>query len=166
VTRLLPAVALSLAVGCVSSPPGPGLPAPVVAAFDKADEVTLYALQPDNPPVLPEERDPAQERFYDHPVIGKSAVKDAAARQALFDAFRRGVRDHDGSVAGCFIPRHGLRITSGEKTVDLVICFECRQVLVYENDKRGPGMLISGSPRGAFNKALRDAGVPVPKGAE
>ncbi|HEX4608156.1 MAG TPA: hypothetical protein VH092_08115, partial [Urbifossiella sp.] len=128
---------------------------------------TLYSLDPEGRPDPAEKRDPAREVFHNTRVHGKTVVKDAAARKALFDAFRTGVQDHNGSAAKCFAPRHGLRIKSGEATVDLLICFECFQVQVFENDKAARGkLLVSRSPRGAFNKALTDAGVPLDKGAE
>ncbi|MFO0800635.1 MAG: hypothetical protein U0804_24490 [Gemmataceae bacterium] len=167
-TRLLPALVFA-AAGCSAAMPYRSpVPAPVEGAFEKADEVTLYSLDPDSAyGRVPEGAAKDAEVFHKSVVLGKTAVTSAAVRTSLFDAFRAGVNDHDGSVAACFIPRHGLRVRTGDKTVDLVICFECAQVAVYENGKAvGQNVLISRSPRGAFNKALKDAGVPLAKGSE
>jgi hypothetical protein len=51
----------------------------------------------------------------------------------LADALRLGAEDNFGIAAGCFNPRHGLRLKGGGKSVDLVICFECLQVEVFVN---------------------------------
>jgi hypothetical protein len=167
--RFAAAALLAAAFGCGTSGPFRSpIPAPVETAFEKADEVTLLSLDPDSAyGRIPEGTPKDAEQFHKSVVLGKTVVKDAAVQKALFDAFRAGVNDHDGSVAGCFIPRHGLRIKTGDRTVDLVICFECAQVAVYENDKAvGQNVLISRSPRAAFNTALRDAKVPPAKGSE
>ena len=47
--------------------------------------------------------------------------------------FKKGAAEQDQNVkAGCFRPRHGIRVTLDGKTSDFVICFECWQVKVYE----------------------------------
>lgn len=167
--RFAAAALLAAAVGCsVSAPLRTPIPAPVEAAFAKADEVTLLSLDPNSAyGRIPEGTPKDAEQFHKSVVLGKTVVADPAVQKTLFEALRKGVNEHDGSVAGCFIPRHGLRIKTGDRTVDLVICFECMQVAVYENDKSvGQNLLISRSPSEAFNKALRDAKVPLPKGSE
>ena len=102
-------------------------------------------------------------------MLGKTAVKDKkddVAKQKLVDAFKQGVEDSDGAVAGCFNPRHGIRVTHGGRTFDFVICFECLSVSLYAGDAKEDGFLIADSPQDAFNKVLRDAKVPLPKAAE
>lgn len=162
------AVAAGLVVGCLAMPFNRSLPAPVAAAFDKPDEVVLYSLEPaaakaagsTTPP------DPTKETFHGHAVLGKTMIADTTVRRKLFTAFRRGVSDHDGSIAACFIPHHGLSIRSGTRTVDLVICFKCAQVQVFDNGKPTDTVLISTSPRETFNEVLRGAGVPLSEGAK
>ena len=64
-------------------------------------------------------------------------------------------------AAACFIPRHGIRMTSGRDTVDLVICFECLSVNVYVNDKREKGFLTTRDPQPTFDAVLKAAGVKL-----
>jgi hypothetical protein len=65
--------------------------------------------------------------------------------------------------AKCFLPRHGIRVTADGKTIDLVICFECSWIYIYYGDKDGPHVTTSGGPQPAFDKVLKDNGVPLPK---
>ena len=160
----LVAVIAGLVVGCLSSPFGRSLPQPVTAAFDHPDEVVLYSLDPGGKGQK-SDPDPTRESFHGHIVMGKTVVADPDTRKTLFAAFRRGVNDHDGSVAMCFNPHHGLRVKSGTRTVDLVICFQCSQVHVFDDGKPGESFLISTSPCETFNDILEAAKVPLSSGA-
>lgn len=150
-----------LVVGCIALSPMRSLPAPIVDAFANPDEVTLYSL-------TTEWAGGSLEQFHGFAVLGKTEVKDAATRRKLFTAFANGIEDHDGSVAACFIPHHGLRVRTGKQTLDLVICFLCAQVRLYDSPTatKNENILISKSPRTAFNEVLRAAGVPLDKAAE
>lgn len=53
-------------------------------------------------------------------------------------------------VAGCFEPRHGIKIVNKTKVTDLVICFQCYSVLIYSGKQSGE-FLIEGSPK-VFNQ--------------
>jgi len=136
------------------------LPDPVNRALHhrSARTVTLYSLEPRS-------TNANAKIFHGHTILGETTIDDAAARKKLFAAFRKGVADHDGSVAACFLPHHGLRIESDRGTLDLVICFECAQVKVYENGVPSEALLISTSPRAAFDELLEAADVPLSKGA-
>jgi hypothetical protein len=92
-------------------------------------------------------------------------VKGDADRKRLADALRLGAEDNFGMAAGCFIPRHGLHLVGGGKTVDLVICFQCLQVQVFENGKETKGFLTSHDPQPEFDAILKAAGVKLPKPA-
>ncbi|MDB5309245.1 MAG: hypothetical protein JWO38_3447 [Gemmataceae bacterium] len=161
----LPAVAAAagLVVGCLSSN-SRQLPHPIATVFDQPDDVVLYSLEPAPPGAAA--TDPARETFHGHTVLGKTAVTNQLTRRKLFAAFRQGVDDHDGSVAACFIPHHGLRVRSGQHVVDLVICFKCAQVQVYADGAATESVLISTSPRPTFNEVLRAARVPLSPDAE
>jgi hypothetical protein len=73
---------------------------------------------------------------------------------------------NDGRVAACFNPRHGIRASREGKTIDLVICFECLQVYVYAEEGRQGSFLTTSSPQPVFDQVLREAGVPLAKGAK
>lgn len=106
-----------------------------------AAELELIALDPTWP--TPEQKaDPA--RFHGYGVLGRAAMSDPAGRVELLDLIAQACRENDGIVAGCFDPRHGIRATVEGRTVDLVICFSCLQVLVFADGERiGSGDLAS-----------------------
>ena len=82
----------------------------------------------------------------------------------LVAALKKGVEDNDGAAAGCFRPRHGIRVTRDGKTAEFVVCFECLYVQVYLDGKaEKQGLRTTSSPQNAFNGVLKDAKVPLPK---
>ena len=85
---------------------------------------------------------------------------------ALVEAFEKGVAEYKGSGSKCFVPRHGIRVSHDGKTADFVICFQCQRVRVYATGAAERQILVSDSPAGAFNKALKDAGVALPEQAK
>jgi hypothetical protein len=129
----------------------------LVSILEKATELELFSLDP----ATRNEKD----GFHGYKVLGKTTVKDADTRKLLVAAFKKGVEE-DTKVANCFIPRHGVRLKIDKTTVDLVICFECAVVHQYYDNNTGPGFAISKSPQPAFDKVLKDAGVPLPKPPE
>jgi hypothetical protein len=91
--------------------------------------------------------------------LGRTRIDDAVIRKQLNDAFVEGVRNHDGTIARCFTPRHGIRVTNGNTITDFVICFACKQVVVFRDDKVNESFLISKSPQATFDEVLKRANV-------
>jgi hypothetical protein len=156
--------------GCLLMPEGSKIPRPVAEALDGPDRAvsatysfTLYSLEPDQNAAASPNTPSATESFHGYPVLGKTEVKDAVVRRKLVAAFNHGVHDHDGSAAACFLPHHGIRVQKGKDIVDLVICFQCAQVKMFNNGEPLETLLISTSPRAAFNDVLDRARVPVSK---
>lgn len=111
--------------------------------------------------------------FHGHGIIGQVALSGEARAKLLasfYDGFTLpysppradGRTDLKQIGLGCFNPRHGIRAVSGGKTVDLLICFECRHVEVYENGKlimrRDPG---TDAAKLYFDRVLTQARVPL-----
>jgi hypothetical protein len=141
------------------------IPEAVQKALDKAETFELYSLEPGTGIARAKgERDPKKEYFHDYEVLGKTAVK-GEDRKKVVEALRLGAEDNSGMVAGCFIPRHGIRLRTGKDTTDLVICFQCKSVSVYLNDKSEKGFLTTGDPQPTFDAVLKAAGVKLPKPA-
>jgi hypothetical protein len=130
------------------------VPAAAKAILDKATEYEIYSLDPSVEGV--------KDGFHGWKVLGKTTVKDAK-RTDLLKALAKGVDENKGEAAKCFIPRHGIRARDGDKTVDLVICFQCLQVYVYydKSEKRDAMFLTSRSPEESFDSVLKAAGVPL-----
>ena len=64
-------------------------------------------------------------------------------------------------VAGCFDPRHAIRVEADGGMHDFVICFECLQVYWYVDGERKDSSLASDSPEPLFDRVLREAGVTL-----
>jgi hypothetical protein len=129
------------------------------AMLEKADQFELFSLSPD------ELKEKPKDGFHGWKVLGKTTVKDAETRQKLLAALQKGVADSDGSVARCFNPRHGIRVTHDGKTADFIICFECLQVKAFAGDK-SHDFLTTRSPQPAFDTVLKEAKVPLPEPAK
>ena len=103
-----------------------------------------------------------RERFHDYPVLGSLTITNPKQKSELLAALYKGVMDSDGSVASCFNPRHGFKATAGTNWIDLVICFECSYMEEY-GSASGGGATTTKSPTEIFNRALREAAIPITK---
>lgn len=153
---ILAFAALSLAVTMPLQAEEKGLPEAALAILDKAEQLEVWSLDP-------VERG-AKDDFHGWKVLGKTSVKNADTGKPLMSALKKGIADSDGIAAACFNPRHGVRAIVDGKTVDLVICFECFSLQVFEGDKKH-SVLTTRSPQASFDQVLRDAKVPLPSKA-
>lgn len=146
------------------------LPAAAAKILDRAERLEVLSVDPttrnrpemvslDGKPVPPPPD--LREDFHGFSVIGKTTVSGYLSRRNLIAAVKQGIADSDGSVAACFIPRHGLRAVADGKTVDLVICYECHSIRVYINDEQAGGVLTAATSRTALDKTLTAAGVAL-----
>jgi hypothetical protein len=152
----------------VSEPSPPGkMPLAAWKALRGAEQLELLSLDPTHDMYGPGPRKEAPNgRFHDYRILGRTAIADDGARKALVDALTLGVKENEGMAAGCFDPRHGLRLTHKGQTVDLVICFHCYQVETFIDDEEMKGFLVSRSPQPIFDQVLRAAGVELPPPAK
>lgn len=141
------------------------IPEAVEKLLGRAEGFEVYSLDPERKTDQDGKVVEVRDGFHGWRVLGKTEVKGEAERKRLADALRVGAEDNFGMAAGCFIPRHGLRLTGGGKAVDLVICFQCLAVQVYVGGQPGEGFLTTGEPRAAFDAVLKAAGVELPKPA-
>jgi hypothetical protein len=155
-SRIAAAVFLVLLAGFVCGCSSKTIPPDVRKALETGSQFEIFSLDPNS------RGEKSESAFHGRRVLGKTAVEDAATRKKLVSALQQGVREHDGSVANCFNPRHGIRVVHEGATVDLVICFECYQVQSYAGGQSGSHFLVSRSPQTAFDQTLRDAAVPLP----
>ena len=141
------------------------IPGPLLEVLQNGNQYELLSLDPTHERGLTTNPATTQaaERFHDYKILGRTSIEDAASRKQLNEALRAGAKENTGMVAMCFNPRHGIHVVRDGKSMDFVICFECMQVAVYENDKRIEGFLVTGSPQPIFDDVLTKAGVPLPK---
>jgi hypothetical protein len=146
--------------------PQNGIPEAVDRLFAQAETFDLYSLDPEQKTGKDGKVIEVKDGFHGWQVLGKTGVKGEAERKRLADALRLGAEDNFGMAAACFIPRHGLRLKGGGKTVDLVICFQCLQVQVFVDGERTKGFLTTGEPQKEFDTTLKAASVKLPKPAK
>jgi hypothetical protein len=91
--------------------------------------------------------------FYNYPVLGSLEVLSDEEKNELINVFSEGIGKSEKNPARCFIPRHGLRISSSAATADFIICFECSHVLVH-GFIEGSHFLTNAFARGFFNELL------------
>jgi hypothetical protein len=138
------------------------LPSDARAILEKAEQLELLSLDPAVEGVK------AAEGFHGWKILGKTVVKDASTRKQILTALDKGIAESDGNGAKCFDPRNGIRAKRGNKTVDLVICFECGWIYVFHGDKedRQGVAVTTGTPQAVLDKVLKEAKVPLPKPAK
>lgn len=148
------------------------LPDEVRALLSGADQMELLSLDPHlrrpATPLRPETgvepvfviEEPAIGEFHTWPVLGRTTLIDPHARQQVVAAIEKGLADSDGTARQCFYPHHGLHASCQGKTVDLVICYECNQLLVYI-DRLETYRLTATTSQPVLNAILKEAGVPL-----
>ena len=145
-----------LSVGCSSK-----LPPDVEQALDNPKTFKLFSLSPRRSVPGLEALAEDSEEFHGWRILGSKEIKDVDVRSKLIAAFKTGVAENNGTVADCFNPRHGIRVTHKGKAYDFVICFECYQVKCYMDEKATEDILISSSPQAVFDKILADLKLPL-----
>lgn len=148
-------LAVVLLAGC-----GQKIPEPALTALEKGDKFELFSLDPTRTTEKP------PNNFHGWEILGSTKVDKADVRKKLVAALKKAAAENDGVAAGCFNPRHGIRVVHEGKTIDVVICFECYSASVYADDGRKEGFLITESAQATFNKVLTDAKIKLPKAAD
>ena len=115
---------------------------------------TLYRLDGDRYP-----GDPIPEGavlLHGWPILQTCPVEAPGTRAALLGALDEGIANGGGVPVDCYNPRHALRLQSKRVTTDYMICFQCRNYYVWQDDKQTGGGLISNSPKSTFNAVLEN----------
>lgn len=143
------------------------LPQSVYERLHKATSATLYSIYPESRKSLAHRNaaDPARfiegkscgsvltlSAFNDYPVLGQVHIEDTTVIRAVADDLKLGT-SRDAS-SKCFFPRHGLRIKDGIGTLDLVICFECTALEIFENGTLTTGHVFAFDARPVSLKAM------------
>jgi hypothetical protein len=134
----------------------PRLPAEVFRALDTPTEITLYSTDPDSRAF----HWWFSRWFYGYRIIGQVAVADLVQRRQVATVVRHAAQTYTGDTKCIFSPRHAVRLFSGSKTYDFLICFECSQMEVYSGDQFVAKLSIDGSPE-ALNRILGAAHIRI-----
>ncbi len=131
--------------------------------LEEGERFVLYALLPMNQGGEME-RDAKRSRtksrktfFQGYEVVSAKEIKDKSTRERMLEAVYSGIRGGDPSKqASCFEPHHALHAQLGNQSVDIVPCFDCRNVYVFVDGTRRDGA-ITEAPLDVLDEALLDA---------
>jgi len=138
------------------------LPPSVEQRLKSATSLELLALDP-----VPSQMQPESDRevFHGHAVLGRAQLDDLAKCEQLVRLVLKGIRDSDGTAAWCFDPRHGLRLQSDSGELDILICYECMQIVAYESVPDAgftqSTTLTSSKVEPAVTKLFNEAGLTI-----
>ncbi len=138
----------------MSFPLGVTMPSEAMNALQAGTEFSLLSLDPSDLFT------PNPDGFHNFDVLG-STFPSQPDREQLVKSFAAGVTAHDGMVAACFDPRHGIRVQYEGKCYDFVICFECAKIYWYTDSEKNETILTSGTPKQVFDKVLTKASIKL-----
>jgi hypothetical protein len=153
--QLVLASAAILTIGCGSAK---SLPPLADEALKNGTEFELLSLDPD-----PDAEKTGSREFCGWKVLGSTVIKDSDTRAELIASIKAGVAENTGTVADCFYPRHGIKVTINGEIHEFVICFQCYQVNWNVDGNYKERFLITDSPQPTFDRILKDANVPLAK---
>ena len=130
----------------------------VLLVLEKANKIEILSLDP----MRIKDKEKTKDSFHGYPILGRTEVKEEVQKKVLNSLLEGMVGKID--MAKCFNPRHGIHAEYDGKAVDLVICFECNQIGVYEATSTNLKFFaISKTPKPVFDKILEDAGITKAK---
>jgi hypothetical protein len=106
----------------------PPLPEAIWERVAEADRLNIYSLS----------REQASgsegcERLHGYPILSQVDVVGPRTAE-VYSSLRAG--SEEGTLGQrCFMPRHGVRAIRGEKALDLVICFACTNMAMFESSE-------------------------------
>ena len=130
------------------------IPSDAMTALQNGIEFQLFSLEPSK------RVEGDVDGFHDLFVLGATAPSQAD-RDQLVESLAQSVIEHDGSIAACFDPRHGIRVHHNGKVFDFIICFECAQIYWFKDKEKNPTILTSGSAQPVFDKVLKAASIKL-----
>ncbi|HRQ91071.1 MAG TPA: hypothetical protein PLA50_19935 [Bacteroidia bacterium] len=162
-TRLLPLAALFLLL-CCGCGKKPSATADAVDRFVAGgiDSLVVHSIHPRAPEIDEVGDEETYEKllsavtpefFHGHAVLQTATTDKPDEIAALLKSTTRSMRT-TAYGAKCFDPRHGLRLTRGETHLDLVICYECEHVQLWEGGAKRPYETIAESSKAALDRFL------------
>jgi hypothetical protein len=131
------------------------LPPSAAQALSAFNTVILYSLEPE------EEADASDPRLHYFKILGETELNRKRTATAI-EAFKRAISNWDGIIAYCFNPRQAIRVAARGHTYDFLLCYECHQLYVYEDDKLLRVLGAAGSPE-VLDNLLTAVALPLAK---
>lgn len=127
-----------------------------IEKLEKSEILEVMSLDP-----LGQAKKGQLEKFRRFSLLGKTTVKDKEMRKAVVKGIRESIEMGDAS-AFCFCPRHAIRVTLGDETVDFLVCFECSNMHVHRTaGDECFSVAIADAAKAALNSILRKAGIAL-----
>jgi len=128
--------------------------AQVQAFLEGAERVELLRL---NPRKVEGPEKPLQS-FHGYEVLAHARVEGADKRKELARSLGKSFHWNEARQALCFNPRHGLKAHCQKRTLELVICFECGRIDVYEAGKGTGSITLLAKRSPIIDELLRGPG--------
>jgi hypothetical protein len=131
-----------------------------IARLPDAVVFEIVALDPfiiDYGKITGDERD----HMYGYQVIGRATIDDIELRREITRLVESGMSAEDIDVDACFNPRHGIRADLDGHTIEVVICYQCRSLQIYEDGQFKSGHSTSDTPSTEMNAIWERAGCQV-----
>jgi hypothetical protein len=148
---------LSASLTTLSAPLSSGTE--IASALASAKKVFLYSLEPGEAG----KRDPSGDCvglcYYGWTVLGQVEISPRSGLTGQIAAWLKNP-EPDETVL-CFDPRHGIRVITSKKTVDFVICFECKGVEVYVDSQPVEVSLPPSNVQRDWDRLLKKAGIKL-----
>ena len=132
-------------------------PSEVTIALKAPNKAVLYSLEPWEEPA------PGESTLHGFKIIGQLNL-DRDLEQTVVAQFKAAITTWDGTGAGCFDPRHGLTVTSGGKTYDFLLCYECGELEIFSGKRMVGDMRARGTGE-TLNAILSAHKVPLSRSA-
>ncbi len=124
----------------------------ILYSLDPSDRLMLHSLDPSKAP---------KDSRYFHwvRIIGKMNLDNKKAIEVV-KIFKSAINNNTGKALLCFNPRQNLQIKYNNHVYDFLICYECHQLQIYEDDKMIKGITIGGTDK-AINEILASDHIPI-----
>lgn len=136
------------------------LPPDVRAIITESEQSEVLSLWPGTASKREKPPFPVVGEFQRYPLLGRVAVADPLMHQKIVKAVLASIDGADGSRALCFIPRHAVRVKRGKDELDLVICYQCRYIVIHRGQKQWE-VGVADSSKALLNQLLTEAGIPL-----
>ena len=146
--------ACTILLGCSGDSQNPALTDQTLERF-KTGEFILYQLNCDR---YPNETTPdGANLLHGWEILKTCSITSAGDRAQLIQALEDGkddARRNPEPSVDCFNPRHAIRTIDQNTTTDRLICFECRNIMVWTNGEMTGGSATSDHPQAIFDSFL------------
>jgi hypothetical protein len=124
----------------------------ILAVLEQAEIFDIVSVDP---------RADGQGDFHGFRDLGRTRITDQNERCKLINAYITGVHEGGRPAACVFQPRHAIHCVKDGGVLDILICFRCTDVFVYDGEYLYSAGYTGGSSRPSFDSVLTAAGVPL-----